>query len=69
MAQTLPKRNEMNGSVVAEYYVSGYSEWDAWLVSNQEETDTRTVQYLKYASKPGYKLAVVRTPDTDMFFI
>ena len=39
------------------------------LVSNQEETDTRTVLYLKYAAKLGYKLAVVRTPDTDMFFI
>ena len=39
------------------------------LVSNQEETNTRTVLYLKYAAKLGYKSAVVRTPDTDIFFI
>lgn len=39
------------------------------LVSNQEETDTRVVLYLKYAAKLGYKSAVVRTPDTDIFMI
>ena len=39
------------------------------LMSNQEETDTRTVIYLKYAAKLGYESAVVRTPDTDIFFI
>lgn len=39
------------------------------LVSNQEETDTRVVLYLKYAVQMGYKSAVVRTPDTDIFLI
>ena len=39
------------------------------LVSNQEETDTRVVLCLNYAVKLGYKSAVVRTPDTDIFFI
>ena len=39
------------------------------LASNQEETDNRTVLYLKYAAKLGCKSAVVRTPDTDIFFI
>jgi len=39
------------------------------LISNQEETDTRTVVYLRYAAKIGYKSAVVRTPDSDIFFI
>ena len=39
------------------------------LTSNQEETDTRVVLYLNYAAKLGYKSAVVRTPDTDIFFI
>ncbi|KAK3700755.1 hypothetical protein QZH41_010937 [Actinostola sp. cb2023] len=39
------------------------------LTSNQEETDTRVVLYLKYAAKLGYKSAVVRTPDTDIFLI
>ena len=39
------------------------------LMSSQEETDTRTVIYLKYAAKLGYESAVVRTPDTDIFFI
>ena len=39
------------------------------LVSNQEETDTRTVLYLKYAAKFGYKSAVVKTPDINIFFI
>ena len=38
-------------------------------MSNQEETDTRIVLYLKYAAKLGYKSAVVRTPDTDIFVI
>ena len=38
-------------------------------VSNQEETDTRVVLYLSYAVKLGYKSAVVRTPDSDIFFI
>ena len=36
--------------------------------SNQE-TDTRVVLYLSYAVKLGYKSAVVRTPDSDIFFI
>lgn len=39
------------------------------LVSNQEETDTRVVLYLKYAAKQGYKSAVVRSPDTDILMI
>ena len=39
------------------------------LRSNQEETDTRVVLYLKYAISLGYKSAVVRTPDSDIFFI
>ena len=39
------------------------------VVWNQEETDTRVVLYLTYAVKLGYKSAVVRTPDTDIFFI
>lgn len=39
------------------------------LMSNQEETDTRIVLYLKYAAKIEYKSAVVRTPDTDIFVI
>ena len=39
------------------------------LLSNQEETDTRVVLYLKYAVKLGYKSAVVRTPDTDILVI
>ena len=39
------------------------------LASDQEETDTRIVLYLKYAVQLGYKSAVVRTPDSDIFFI
>ena len=39
------------------------------LMSNQEETDTRVVLYHNYAVKLGYTSAVVRTPDTDIFFI
>lgn len=39
------------------------------LFSNQEETDTRVVLYLKYAVTLGYKSAVVRSPDTDVFMI
>ena len=39
------------------------------LYSNQEETDTRVVLYLHYATTLGYKDAVVRSPDTDIFMI
>ena len=39
------------------------------LSSDQEETDTRVVLYLHYAAKLGYKSVVVRTPDSDIFFI
>lgn len=39
------------------------------IYSNQEETDTRVVLYLHYAASLGYRNAVVRTPDTDIFVI
>ena len=39
------------------------------LFSKQEETDTRIIIYLEYAVKQGFKTAVVRSPDTDIFFI
>lgn len=39
------------------------------IYSNQEETDTRVVLYLHYAVSLGYKNAVIRTPDTDIFVI
>ena len=39
------------------------------LQSNQEETDTRIVIYIKYAEDQGFKSVVVHTPDTDVFFI
>ena len=39
------------------------------LYSNQEETDSRVILYLRYAVSQGYKSAVVRTPDTDLFFL
>ena len=37
--------------------------------SNQDETDTRVMLYLHHAVALGYKNAVVRTPDTDIFVI
>lgn len=39
------------------------------LRSNQEETDSRVVLYLHFAEQLGFKSAVVRTPDSDIFFI
>ncbi|KAJ8333924.1 hypothetical protein SKAU_G00412430 [Synaphobranchus kaupii] len=39
------------------------------LSSDQEETDTWVVLYFHYAARQGYKSAVVRTPDSDIFFI
>lgn len=39
------------------------------LYSSQEETDTRVVLYLHHAVTEGHLSAVVRTPDTDLFFI
>ena len=35
----------------------------------QEETDTRVVLHLQYAEYSGFKDTVVRSPDTDIFFI
>ena len=37
--------------------------------SNQGETDTCIVIYIKYAEDQGFKSVVVCTPDTDVFFI
>ena len=39
------------------------------IYSDQEETGTRIVIYLKYAAQLGYRSAVVRTPDSDIFFV
>ena len=39
------------------------------LKSTQEETDTRVILYCLYAQDHGYKIAHVRTPDSDIFFI
>ena len=39
------------------------------LNSNQEETDTRIILYVKYAESQGYKYVRVRSPDTDVFHI
>ena len=39
------------------------------LYSSQEETDTRVILYLNHAASQGHQSAVVRTPDTDIFFI
>ena len=39
------------------------------LRSNQEETDSRVVLYLNHSVDLGFKSAVIRTPDTDIFFI
>lgn len=38
-------------------------------MSNQEEMDTQVAHYFSYAVKLEYKSTVVRTPDTDIFFI
>lgn len=37
--------------------------------SNQEETDTRVILYLSYIERMGFSSAIVRTPDTDVFFL
>ena len=37
--------------------------------SNQEETDTRLILYIRYAESLGFPTVVVRTPDSDIFFI
>lgn len=39
------------------------------LTLNQEETDKRVILYLKYAAQKGFNSAVLRIPDTDIFFI
>lgn len=39
------------------------------LQSDQEETDSQVVLYLHHVVKLGFKSAVYRTPDTDIFFI
>ena len=37
--------------------------------SDQEETDTRVILYCFQAKRDGFENVVVRTPDTDIFFI
>lgn len=39
------------------------------LKSNQEETDTRIVLYCKYAAEQGYEQIIVKSPDSDIFWI
>ena len=39
------------------------------LESNQEETDTRIVLYIAHAQAEGYDRVVIRSPDSDVFFI
>ena len=39
------------------------------LRSNQEETDSRIIIYIAYAQEEGYDIVVVRSPDSDIFFI
>ena len=39
------------------------------LSSNQEETDTRVILYIGYAEKCGFENVVIRSPDSDIFFI
>ena len=39
------------------------------LYSNQEESDTRVILYLRHAEKLGHESAIVRTPDSDLFFL
>ena len=36
--------------------------------SDQEETDTRVILYIKWAQDKGYASACVRSPDSDIFF-
>ncbi len=36
-------------------------------LAGRDKTDKRIVLFLEYAAKLGYRLAVVRTPDTDIF--
>ena len=50
-------------------YVLTPKSWLTDLTCYQEETDTCVVLYLKYAAQRGYKSAVVRTSDSDIFFI
>ena len=39
------------------------------LRSTQEETDTRVALYAAYGAQQGYSSAIIRSPDTDIFFI
>ena len=39
------------------------------LRSNQEETDSRIILYIEYAIMNGYDSVVIRSPDSDIFFI
>ena len=39
------------------------------LQSNQEETDSRVIIYLHHAAMLGHISSIIRTPDTDIFFI
>ena len=36
---------------------------------NQEETDTRIILYCLYAKEQAYQEVLIRTPDSNVFFI
>ena len=40
-----------------------------YLESNQEDTDSRIILYIAHAQEQGYDKVVVRSPDSDVFFI
>ena len=39
------------------------------IYSNQEETDTRVITYMIYASSIEFRSIVIRSPDTDIFML
>ena len=39
------------------------------LMSNQEDTNSRIIIYIAYAQDEGYDRVVVRSSDSDIFFI
>ena len=55
--------------IISTWSIPGWSHRGCWSPVKPGRTDSRVIFYLHHAVGLGYKSAVVRTPDTDIFVI
>ena len=59
----------VKGGVFTLTSPDGQSVQQTEVQKNQEETDSRIILYINHAHQQGYETVVVRSPDSDVFFI